>query len=178
MNINKVSQSIASQSPEFLKTEYPLFNKFIEYYYRSQEKTGLGQNIINNFLQYLDIDKLDVDILDGATKIVEPIAKDSDTIVVESVDSFLDTNGSILIGDDGNQQTNIDLAVVSGATTYYLFKQHNITAHATDEMLSRDLVLTAGEILKIEVNHANINVFVSLVEYAKGDQFRLGKRMG
>ena len=100
MNINKVSQSIASQSPEFLKTEYPLFNKFIEYYYRSQEKTGLGQNIINNFLQYLDIDKLDVDILDGATKIVEPISKDSDTIVVESVDSFLDTNGSILIGDE------------------------------------------------------------------------------
>ena len=56
---------------------------------------------------------------------------------------------SILIGDDGNQQTNIDLAVVtSGATTHYLFKEHNITAHETDEMLSRDLVLTAGEILK------------------------------
>ena len=100
MNINKVSQSIASQSPEFLRTEYPLFNKFIEYYYRSQEKTGLGQNIINNFLQYLDIDKLDINILDGATKIVEAIDKDSDTIVVESVDNFLDTNGSILIGDE------------------------------------------------------------------------------
>ena len=89
MNINKVSQSIASQSPEFLKTEYPLFNKFIEYYYRSQEKTGLGQNILNNFLQYLDIDKLDIGILDGATKIVEPITETSETIVVESVDQFL-----------------------------------------------------------------------------------------
>ena len=88
-----------------------------------------------------------------------PSGTDFDFAVVES----------ILIGDDGNQQTNIDLAVVSGATTHYLFKQHNITAHETDEMLSRDLVLTAGEILKIEVNHANINVFVSLVEYAKGD---------
>ena len=100
MNINKVSQSISSQSPEFLKTEYPLFNKFIEYYYRSQEKTGLGQNIVNNFLQYLDIDKLDINILDGATKVVEDITDKSDTIVVESVDSFLDTNGSVLIGDE------------------------------------------------------------------------------
>ena len=100
MNINKVSQSIAAQSPEFLRTEYPLFNKFIEYYYRSQEKTGLGQNIINNFLQYLDIDKLDINILDGSTKVVEAIDKDSDTIIVESVDNFLDTNGSILIGDE------------------------------------------------------------------------------
>ena len=100
MNINKVSQSIASQSPEFLRTEYPLFNKFIEYYYRSQEKTGLGQNIINNFLQYLDIDKLDINILDGSTKVVEAISAESDEIVVESVDNFLDSNGSILIGDE------------------------------------------------------------------------------
>ena len=100
MNINKVSQSIASQSPEFLKTEYPLFNKFIEYYYRSQEKTGLGQNIVNNFLQYLDIDKLDINILGGSTRVVEPITAESNEIVVESVDSFLDTNGSILIGDE------------------------------------------------------------------------------
>ena len=100
MNINKVSQSIAAQSPEFLRTEYPLFNKFIEYYYRSQEKTGLGQNIINNFLQYLDIDKLDINILDGSTKVVEAITAESDEIVVESVDNFLDANGSILIGDE------------------------------------------------------------------------------
>jgi len=88
-----------------------------------------------------------------------PSGTDFDFAVIES----------ILICDHGNQQTNIDLAVVSGATTYYLFKQHNISAHETEEMLTRDLVLTAGEILKIEVNHANINVFVSLVEYAKGD---------
>ena len=62
-NINKVSQSIVTQTPEFITDEYPLFNKFIEYYYRSQEKTGLGQNILNNFLQYLDIDKLDIGCL-------------------------------------------------------------------------------------------------------------------
>ena len=100
MNINKVSQSIASQTPDFIGSEYPLFNKFIEYYYRSQEKTGLGQNIVNNFLQYLDIDKLDIGILDGSTSVVEAISAESETIVVESVDQFLDTNGSILIGDE------------------------------------------------------------------------------
>ena len=54
-----------------------MFNKFLEYYYQSQEKTGLGQNIVNNYLNYLDIDKLDIGILDGATKIVEPITADS-----------------------------------------------------------------------------------------------------
>jgi len=100
MNINKVSQSIRANSPDFIGSEYPLFNKFIEYYYRSQEKTGLGQNIINNFLQYLDIDKLDIGILDGLTKVVEPVSSTDDVIVVESVDQFLEENGSVLIGDE------------------------------------------------------------------------------
>ena len=100
MNINKVSQSIRANTPDFFGTEYPLFNKFIEYYYRSQEKTGLGQNIINNFLEYLDIDKLDIGILDGTTKVVESVSPTDDTIVVESIDQFLEENGSILIGDE------------------------------------------------------------------------------
>ena len=99
-NINKVSQSITSQTPEFIGSDYPMFNKFIQYYYASQEKTGLGQNIINNFLQYLDIDKLDIGILDGATKVVETVKTTDDIIVVENVDSFLEENGSVLIGDE------------------------------------------------------------------------------
>ena len=36
----------------------------------------------------------------GSTRVVEPITAESNEIVVESVDSFLDTNGSILIGDE------------------------------------------------------------------------------
>ena len=70
MSINKVSQAISSQTPQFVNDFNPLFNKFLEYYYKSQEKTGYGQNIINEFLNYLNIDKLDVGILGGSTKIV------------------------------------------------------------------------------------------------------------
>ena len=99
-NTNKVSQSVASLTPAFIEQDYPLFNKFIEYYYRSQEQTGLGQNILNDFLQYLDIDKLDVGILDGATKVVDPVSVTDSTIIVESVDAFLETNGSFLVGDE------------------------------------------------------------------------------
>ena len=100
MDINKVSHASQYQAPKFIESDYPLFNKFIEYYYQSQEKTALGQNILNNFLDYLNIDKLDIGILDGATKIVEPLSDSNDTIVVESVDQFLKNNGSVLIGDE------------------------------------------------------------------------------
>ena len=60
----------------------------------------MGQNIVNEFIQYLDIDKLDIGILDGGTQIVEPITTTSTSIVVESVDQFVEKNGSILIGDE------------------------------------------------------------------------------
>ena len=97
---NKVSQSVVSQTPEFFEQDHPLFNRFIEYYYKSQEKTGAGQNIINDFLNYLDIDKLDIGILDGATKVIESLTATADRITVETVDPFLKSNGSIMIGDE------------------------------------------------------------------------------
>ena len=77
---------------------------------------------------------------------------------------------SILVCDHGNQQTNVDLTIVdTSSASFSIFKQHNITAHATDEMLTKDLILTAGEILKIQVSHANIHVTASIIEYGKGD---------
>ena len=97
---SKVSQAITRQTPQFISDGYPLFDKFLEYYYKSQEKTGFGQNIQNNFLQYLDIDKLDVSILGGATKVVEASYTDDTEIIVENVDNFLDNNGSVMIGDE------------------------------------------------------------------------------
>jgi hypothetical protein len=100
MTINKVSQSVKSLTPQFIEDSHPLFSKFLEYYYKSQEKTGFGQNILNQFLDYLDIDKLDVDILDGKTKVVESISTTEDTIVVENIDNFLENDGTILIGDE------------------------------------------------------------------------------
>ena len=100
MNINKVSQAVSNQLPDFISSEYELFSKFIEYYYKSQEKTGLGQNILNNFLNYLDIDQLDVGILDGQTILVEDIDTLSTTIAVESVAQFLPERGTILIGNE------------------------------------------------------------------------------
>jgi len=88
-----------------------------------------------------------------------PTGGDFDFAIVES----------LLVGDDGNQQTNVDIVITTGATDHYVWKQHNISAHSTDEMLTRSLILTAGDILKIQVSHANINVTASIVEYAKGD---------
>ena len=76
------------------------FNKLLEYYYKSQEKTGYGQNILNNFLGYLDIDHLETEILDGKTTLNSNITAKDHEIVVESVDQFLEKNGTIMIDDE------------------------------------------------------------------------------
>ena len=97
---NKVSSVVGKQLPQFVEDTNPLFGKFLEYYYKSQEKTGYGQNILNDFLRYLNIDELNVSILAGSTKIVESINSLDTEIIVENVDKFLEKNGSILINDE------------------------------------------------------------------------------
>ena len=104
--------------------------------------------------------------------------------------SFIDTNQQTLYtapngGDDytfavlmgifacdhGNQQTNLDISVVdTSANEFFLFKNHNISAYGTEELIvNSGLILTDGESLKAQVNHANVDIFFSIVEYAKGD---------
>ena len=46
---NKVSQVVGKQLPQFIEDDNSLFGKLIEYYYKSQEKTGYGQNILMIF---------------------------------------------------------------------------------------------------------------------------------
>ena len=73
--------------------------------------------------------------------------------------------------DHGNQQTNLDVSVTdTSANEFFIYKQKNISAHATEELQTNaGIVLQQGEILKAQVNHANIDLYLSIIEYAKGD---------
>tara|TARA_R100001463_G_scaffold104724_2_gene159248 strand:+ start:964 stop:1335 length:372 start_codon:yes stop_codon:yes gene_type:complete len=73
--------------------------------------------------------------------------------------------------DHGNQQTNIDVSITdTSSNEFFIFKQHNISAHATEELQTNEgIILKQGEILKAQVNHANIHLVLSVIEYAKGD---------
>ncbi len=73
--------------------------------------------------------------------------------------------------DHGNQQTNLDISITDiSSNEFFIFKQHNIAAHGTEELVvNAGLILTQGEIVKAQVNHANIDLVISIIEYAKGD---------
>ena len=86
-----------------------------------------------------------------------------------------DYNFAVLLGifacDHGNQQTDLTISIVdTSSNEFFLFKNHNISAYGTEELIvNSGLILQDGEIIKAQVNHANIDIFFSVVEYAKGD---------
>jgi len=73
--------------------------------------------------------------------------------------------------DTGNQQTDLDISIIdTSAQEFFLYKEHNISAHATEELITNNgVILTQGEIVKGQVNHANIDLIFSVIEYGKGD---------
>jgi hypothetical protein len=86
-----------------------------------------------------------------------------------------DFNFSVIMGifacDHGNQQTNLDISIVDTDTTeFFLFKNHNIPAYGTEELIiNSGIILQDGETIKAQVNHSNIDIFINIVEYARGD---------
>ena len=78
---------------------------------------------------------------------------------------------SFLACDHGNQQTNLDVSITdTSSNEFFIYKQHNITAYATDELvLGAGIIIQQGEIIKAQVNHANIDLVLSIIEYGKGD---------
>jgi hypothetical protein len=101
MHDNKsVSLSVSNQIPEFIQESNPLFQAFMEGYYRSQEKIGGPLNIINNLTDYMNIDSYDLTKLDGTTETIFDVNLDTANIQVENTDGFLDIDGTILIDDE------------------------------------------------------------------------------
>ena len=100
IELNKVSRAIKQQVPEFIDREHGQFVKFLEFYYRSQEKTGLSYNILNNLSNYLDIDEYDLRTLSGGAYLLEDVSETDTTIVVEDVNGFVEENGSLLIDEE------------------------------------------------------------------------------
>ena len=97
---NKVSQNVLNQLPDFIRADYPAFEKFLQYYYKGQEKTGQPQNIVNEFRDYLNIDEYDFNLIQSETSLLEEVTNTADVITVESVDDFAESNGSLLVNDE------------------------------------------------------------------------------
>jgi hypothetical protein len=113
------------------------------------------------YIQRVTNAKISLTTTNATTLYTAPSGTDFDFAVIES----------ILVNNNNASAATLNLTLTnSAAAVFNIYDDFTIAGNATSELLSRDLVLQAGEILKVTVNNANrIMVVDSLTEYAKGD---------
>ena len=75
---------------------------------------------------------------------------------------------SIIVHDDSNQGDTLTVTITDASGNNFEIFEKSVSGHATEELLTRDLVLNSGEILKVQAGTANrLNVVASIQEFAK-----------
>ena len=113
---------------------------------------------IPQYLQNIRNAKADLTSTDNTTLYTAPSDADFNASIVNS----------ILVSEDSGNADTITVTLVSGSDTFSLFKVKTVGANTTVELLTNDLVLQSGEILKVQAATANrLHVVASIQEFAK-----------
>ena len=113
---------------------------------------------IPQYIQGVTNAKVDLTTTDLTTLFTVPSDADFNAAVVNS----------ILVAEDSGNADTITVTLVSGSDTFSLFKVKAVGANTTVELLSKDLILQSGEILKVQAATANrLHVVASIQELSK-----------
>ena len=113
---------------------------------------------IPQYIQGLTNAKVDLTTTDATVLYTAPSDADFNASVVSSI---------IVSEDSGNADT-LTLTITNGSDVFSLFKVKAVGANGTIELLTKDLVLQSGEILKATAATANrLHVVASIQELSK-----------
>ena len=115
----------------------------------------------SQYIQKVTNAKVSLTTTNATTLFTAPSGSDFDFAVIES----------ILVNNNNASSTTLSVTLTDASSNVFnIYDDFTVASNTTAELLSRDLVLQAGEILKLTANDANrIMAITSLVEYAKGD---------
>ena len=112
---------------------------------------------IPQYVQGLTNAKLDLTSTDATTLYTAPTTADFNASVVNS----------IIVSNDSGSSDTITITITNGANVFSLFNVKTINANTSTELLTRDLILQEGEILKATAATANrLHVIASIQEFA------------
>ena len=115
-------------------------------------------NGIPQYLQNLTNAKVDLTTTNNTTLYTVPSDADFNASIINSI---------LVCEDSGNADT-ISITVTNGSDVFNIFKVKAVGANTTVELLTRDLILQSGEILKVQAATANrLHVVASIQEFAK-----------
>ena len=113
---------------------------------------------IPQYIQGITNAKVDLTTTNLTTLFTVPSDADFNAAVVSS----------ILVSEDSGNADTITVTLVNGSDTFSLFKVKAVGANTTVELLTKDLILQSGEILKVQAATANrLHVVASIQELSK-----------
>ena len=113
---------------------------------------------IPQYIQGVTNAKVDLTTTDLTTLFTVPSDADFNAAVVNS----------ILVAEDSGNADTITVQLVNGSDTFVLFNVKTVGANTTVELLTRDLILQSGEVLKVQAATANrLHVVASIQELSK-----------
>lgn len=113
---------------------------------------------IPQYIQGITNAKVDLTTTNLTTLFIVPSDADFNAAIVNS----------ILVSEDSGNADTITVTLVSGSDTFSLFKVKAVGANTTVELLTKDLILQSGEILKVQAATANrLHVVASIQELSK-----------
>jgi len=113
---------------------------------------------IPQYIQGLTNAKLDLTTTNATTLYTAPSAADFNASIINS----------ILVSEDSGNADTITVTITNGSTVFSLFNVTAVAANTTVELLTRDLILQSGEILKVTAATANrLHVVASVQELTK-----------
>jgi hypothetical protein len=113
---------------------------------------------IPQYIQGVTNAKLDLSTTDLTTLFTVPSDADFNAAIVNS----------ILVSEDSGNADTITVTLTNGSDVFSLFKVKAVGANTTIELLTNDLILQSGEILKVQAATANrLHVVASIQELSK-----------
>ena len=112
---------------------------------------------IPQYVQGLTNAKLDLITTNATTLYTAPATADFNASVVNS----------IIVSNDSGSSDTITLTVTNGSDVFSLFNVKAVAANTSIELLTRDLILQEGEILKATAATADrLHIVASIQEFA------------
>jgi len=112
---------------------------------------------IPQYVQGLTDAKADLDSTSATTIYTAPASADFNASVINS----------IIVSNDSGSSDTITLTITNGSDIFSLFKVKAVDANTSIELLTRDLILQSGEILKATAATADrLHIVASIQEFA------------
>ena len=113
---------------------------------------------IPQYIQGVRNAKVDLTTTNNTTLYTAPSDADFNASIVNS----------ILVSEDSGNADTITVTLTSGSDVFSLFKVKTVSANTTIELLTKDLILQSGEVLKVQAATADrLHVVASIQELSK-----------